>query len=248
MNRIPDPAVPTHVAIIMDGNGRWAIGRGLGRIFGHRKGVEAVRRTVDAARESGVRYLTLFAFSSENWRRPADEVNGIMELIASFIERELDNYHRQNMRFQMIGERHGLGPKVLAALTRAEAQTRDNTGLHVVVAINYGARGELASAMRVLARKVAEGALDPDAIDETMVGEHLDTFGIPDPDLVIRTSGEQRLSNFMLWQAAYAELVFIPCNWPDFDRDMFFEALGEYARRNRRFGAVSSPQAALTDF
>ena len=247
MNKIIDPAIPRHVAIIMDGNGRWALGRGLGRLFGHRKGVEAVRRAVDAARESRISYLTLFAFSSENWKRPADEVDGIMELIATFIHRELDNYHRQNMRFQMIGERSGLSVKILKALEVAEERTRNNTGLHVVVAVNYGSRAEIAGAARALARQVAEGKIDPDDIDEAAIGERLDTAGLPDPDLVIRTSGEQRLSNFLLWQTAYSELVFLPCNWPDFSREMFFEALSEYARRNRRFGALSAPQAALTD-
>ncbi|WP_180901634.1 isoprenyl transferase [Martelella soudanensis] len=247
MNKIVDPAIPRHVAIIMDGNGRWALGRGLGRIFGHRKGVEAVRRTVDAARESGISYLTLFAFSSENWKRPPDEVDGIMELISSFIHRELDNYHRQNMRFQVIGERSGLGPKVLNALEVAEERTRNNTGLHVIVAVNYGARGEIAGALRALARQVAEGKLDPADIDEAAISGNLDTAGLPDPDLVIRTSGEQRLSNFLLWQMAYSELVFLPCNWPDFNRELFFEALSEYARRNRRFGALAEPQVALTD-
>jgi len=247
MNKIVDPAIPRHVAIIMDGNGRWALGRGLGRIFGHRKGVEAVRRTVDAARESGINYLTLFAFSSENWKRPPDEVDGIMELISSFIHRELDNYHRQNMRFQVIGERSGLGPKVLNALEVAEERTRNNTGLHVIVAVNYGARGEIAGAARALARQVAEGKLDPADIDEAAIGSSLDTAGLPDPDLVIRTSGEQRLSNFLLWQTAYSELVFLPCNWPDFNRELFFEALSEYARRNRRFGALAELQVVLTD-
>ena len=248
MNKFVDPALPQHVAIIMDGNGRWANGRGLKRILGHRKGVEAVRCAVDAASSSGVRFLTLFAFSSENWKRPREEVDGIMDLILIFIQRELDNYHRKNMRFQMIGVRDGVGTKVLEALQRAEDLTRNNTGLHVVVALNYGSRGEIAGAARALARQVLEGTITVEDIDEDAVTGSLDTAGLPDPDLIIRTSGEQRLSNFLLWQAAYAELVFLPCHWPDFSRQMFTDALAEYARRNRRFGKVDEPKTALTDY
>ncbi|AJY46676.1 isoprenyl transferase [Martelella endophytica] len=246
MTRFPDSARPEHVAIIMDGNGRWAKGRGLRRILGHRKGVEAVRRTVDAAAESGIGYLTMFAFSSENWKRPEDEVNDIMDMIALFIQRELENYHRKNMRFRMIGERSGLGPKVLNALESAEVRTRDNTGLTVIVAVNYGARAEIARAAAALARDAAAGLIAPDEIDEAMLSGRLDTAGIPDPDLIIRTSGEQRLSNFLMWQGAYSELVFLPCLWPDFSRDIFFEALDEYARRSRRFGGLLEEPSVLT--
>nr|WP_272211499.1 isoprenyl transferase [Marinicella sp. W31]MDC2877390.1 isoprenyl transferase [Marinicella sp. W31] len=246
MTSFADPAKPDHVAIIMDGNGRWASGRGLKRIFGHRKGVEAVRRTVEAARLSGIRYLTLFAFSSENWKRPKDEVSDIMELISIFIHRELQNYHAQNMRFQMIGEREGLGPKVLGALEAAEHLTRGNTGLHVVVAVNYGSRAEIARAAVALAREAVDGRISPDEINEALISGRLDTAGIPDPDLIIRTSGEQRLSNFLMWQSAYSELVFLPCLWPEFSRDMFDEALREYARRTRRFGGVDEPASAMT--
>ncbi|WP_183484686.1 isoprenyl transferase [Martelella radicis] len=246
MTSYADPAKPDHVAIIMDGNGRWASGRGLKRIFGHRKGVEAVRRAVEAARDAKIKHLTLFAFSSENWKRPKDEVSDIMELIAIFIHRELQTYHQQNMRFQMIGEREGLGPKVLGALEAAENLTRDNTGLHVVVAVNYGSRTEIARAAAALAREAVAGRISPDEIDEAMMSGRLDTAGIPDPDLIIRTSGEQRLSNFLMWQSAYSELVFLSCLWPEFSRETFDEALAEYARRSRRFGGVAETAAALT--
>ena len=246
MTPYSDSARPTHVAIIMDGNGRWASGRGLKRVIGHRKGVDAVRSTVEAARDSGVAFLTLFAFSSENWKRPKDEVNDIMEMISFFIRRELEKYHKQNMRFRMIGERSGLGPKVLDALKNAEERTRLNTGLNVVVAVNYGSRSEIARAAASLARDATAGKIKPEDIDEAFFSGRLDTSGIPDPDLVIRTSGEQRLSNFLMWQAAYAELVFLPCLWPDFSRDVFFAALDEYARRNRRFGGLVEGATAMT--
>lgn len=246
MTPYPDSARPAHVAIIMDGNGRWATGRGLKRVIGHRRGVDAVRSTVEAARDSGVGFLTLFAFSSENWRRPKDEVNDIMEMISFFIRRELEKYHKQNMRFRMIGERSGLGPKVLDALESAEERTRANTGLNVVVAVNYGSRSEIVRAAASLARDATEGKIRPEDIDEALLSGRLDTVGVPDPDLVIRTSGEQRLSNFLMWQAAYAELVFLPCLWPDFSREVFFEALDEYARRNRRFGGLSDGATAMT--
>ncbi|PRX05462.1 isoprenyl transferase [Martelella mediterranea] len=246
MTPFADSAKPDHVAIIMDGNGRWANGRGLKRIFGHRKGVEAVRRAVEAARDAEISHLTLFAFSSENWKRPKDEVSDIMDLIAIFIHRELQNYHAQNMRFQMIGERNGLGSKVLGALEYAEELTRNNTGLHVVVAVNYGSRAEIARAAAALAREAVEGRISPDEINEALVSGRLDTAGIPDPDLIIRTSGEQRLSNFLMWQSAYSELVFLPCLWPEFSKDVFDEALREYARRSRRFGDVVQPTAVMT--
>ncbi|MET3599889.1 undecaprenyl diphosphate synthase [Martelella mangrovi] len=216
------------------------------RIFGHRKGVEAVRRAVEAARDAEIGHLTLFAFSSENWKRPKDEVRDIMDLIAIFIHRELQNYHAQNMRFQMIGERNGLGAKVLGALEYAEELTRNNTGLHVVVAVNYGSRAEIARAAAALARDAVEGRISPDEINEALVSGRLDTAGIPDPDLIIRTSGEQRLSNFLMWQSAYSELVFLPCLWPEFSKDVFDEALREYARRSRRFGDVVQPTAVMT--
>ncbi|WP_176083053.1 isoprenyl transferase [Martelella sp. HB161492] len=245
MTKYPNDTVPEHVAIIMDGNGRWANGRGLKRIFGHRKGVDAVKVAVESARDAGVGYLSLFAFSSENWKRPKDEVDSLMGLITIFIRRELANYHRQNIRFRMIGDKNGLSDVVVAALNDAEETTRDNTGLTVIVAVNYGGRAEIARAVADIARDVAAGRLDPEDVGEDAIAARLDTFGIPDPDLIIRTSGEQRLSNFMLWQAAYSEFLFLPGHWPDFSKETFLSALETYARRDRRFGGVVE-RAALT--
>jgi undecaprenyl diphosphate synthase len=218
-------AVPAHVAIIMDGNGRWAAGRGLPRVEGHRRGVEAVRRAVRSAIDLGVRYLTIYSFSSENWRRPAAEVADLMGLL--------------NVRVRIIGERAGLSADIAGLLDEAEERTRSNTGLTLVVAFNYGGRQEILRAVRRLASAVAEGRLAPEAIDFDALSGALDTTGIPDPDLVIRTSGEQRLSNFLTWQTAYAEYVIVPEFWPDFDDDAFRAALDEYHRRDRRFGGLS---------
>ncbi|TCT40381.1 isoprenyl transferase [Martelella mediterranea] len=245
MSHYAAAAKPDHVAIIMDGNGRWANGRGLRRVMGHRKGAEAVRVSVDAARDSGIGYLTLFAFSSENWKRPEDEVNDIMGLIGLFVDRELENYHRQNLRFRMIGERSGLSESVVKSLEKAEKRTESNTGLNVIVAVNYGARAEIAKAVSALAQSVKDGLLKPEEITEAHIARRLDTAGIPDPDLIIRTSGEQRLSNFLLWQAAYSEFVFLPCLWPDFSREMFFDALETYSVRCRRYGGVEEHVKAL---
>ncbi|MDF1607333.1 isoprenyl transferase [Hoeflea sp. YIM 152468] len=238
-------SMPRHVAIIMDGNGRWANARGLPRTAGHRAGVERVRETVRTAAEAGVKYLTLFAFSSENWNRPKEEVSDLMGLLRYFIRRDLAELHRENVRVRVIGCRASVQPDIRALLTEAEDRTRDNTGLSLVIAFNYGSRNELARAARSIAEQVKSGALDPASIDETTLASYVDTVGIPDPDLVIRTSGEQRLSNFLLWQTAYSEFVFMPCLWPDFDRQAFHEALAEYCRRDRRFGAVSAPELAV---
>ncbi|TPW33027.1 isoprenyl transferase [Martelella alba] len=245
MTKYPNDTVPEHVAIIMDGNGRWANGRGFKRIIGHRKGVDAVKVAVESARDAGVGYLSLFAFSSENWKRPKDEVDSLMGLITVFIRRELANYHRQNIRFRMIGDKSGLSDVVVSALDDAEEMTRNNTGLTVIVAVNYGGRAEIARAVKAIAEDVAAGRLKAEDVGEDAIAARLDTFGIPDPDLIIRTSGEQRLSNFMLWQAAYSEFLFLPCLWPDFSRETFLSALETYARRDRRFGSVVE-QAALT--
>ena len=231
---------PVHVAIIMDGNGRWAAERGLPRVEGHRRGVEAVRRTVREAPSLGICYLTLYSFSSENWSRPASEIAELMGLLRHFIRKDLAELHRNNVRVRVIGERHGLEGEIRKLLAEAEEVTRRNTGLTVVVAFNYGARNELARAARTLAREVEAGRLDPTAITEELFSRCLDTAGIPDPDLIIRTSGEQRLSNFLLWQAAYAELVFVPKFWPDFDRAALEAALAEYRSRERRFGGVAA--------
>jgi undecaprenyl diphosphate synthase len=232
---------PEHVAIIMDGNGRWAQARGLPRFEGHRRGVEAVRRAVRAAIDFGIRYLTIYSFSSENWSRPADEVAMLMGLLKRYIRNDLADLHRNDVRVRVIGRRAGLAADIAALLDEAEAVTADNKGLTLVVAFNYGARQEIVEAARRLAREAAAGALDPEAIDEDLFAARLDAAGIPDPDLIIRTSGEQRLSNFLLWQAAYAELVFLPIHWPDFDHATFAAALEQFATRDRRYGGVGAP-------
>ncbi|MBR0555712.1 isoprenyl transferase [Ciceribacter sp. L1K23] len=234
-----DRTPPEHVAIIMDGNGRWANARGLPRTVGHRKGVEAVREAVRVAGDVGIRYLTLFAFSSENWRRPATEINDLFGLLRMFIRRDLAELHAENVKVRVIGDRNNLRDDILPLLIEAEETTRDNTGLTLVIAFNYGARDEIARAAVTLAREVAEGRLPPEALTVEAIGERLDTAGIPDPDVIIRTSGEERLSNFLLWQAAYSELVFVPEYWPDFSREVFLGALDRFAARERRFGGLA---------
>ena len=237
--------IPQHVAIIMDGNGRWANKRGLPRTIGHSKGVEAVRESVRAAGEAGVKYLTLFAFSSENWSRPHSEVNDLLGLLRRFIRRDLAELHRENVRIRVIGDRDNLRGDILPLLVEAEETTRHNTALTLVIAFNYGARDEIVRAVVKLARDVEAGVLKASDIDADMISRNLDTADIPDPDLIIRTSGEERLSNFLLWQAAYSELVFLPDYWPDFDRNLFFDALKIFASRDRRFGGLSSKTAAV---
>ena len=237
-------ALPEHVAIIMDGNGRWANARGLPRAIGHRRGVEAVRETVRAATEAGIKVLTLFAFSSENWRRPEAEITDLFGLLKSFIRRDLAELHREGARIRVIGDRVNLRDDLRLLLQEAEDTTRDNTGLTVVIAFNYGARDEIARAVQGMVRDVQAGLLSLADIDAARITDRLDTAGIPDPDLIIRTSGEERLSNFLLWQAAYSELMFVPEYWPDFGRDAFFAALERYAGRERRFGAVTAPAIA----
>ncbi len=230
---------PEHVAIIMDGNGRWAKARGLPRTLGHRRGVEAVREAVRTARDLGIRYLTLFAFSSENWRRPAEEVGELLRLLKVFIRRDLADLHREGVRVRVIGERENLPRDVRSLLEEAETLTVANDRNILVIAFNYGARDEMARAMRRIAAKVGAGELSADAISPEIVDQHLDTAGIPDPDLIIRTSGELRLSNFLLWQAAYSEFAFLPCLWPDFDRAAFTAAVQDFAMRDRRYGGLS---------
>ncbi|MCV9997172.1 isoprenyl transferase [Pararhizobium sp. YC-54] len=237
--------VPAHVAIIMDGNGRWANSRGLPRTMGHRKGVEAVREAVRTAGEVGIRYLTLFAFSSENWSRPEAEVSDLMGLLKAFIRRDLADLHRQNVRIRVIGDKNNLRGDILPLLLEAEDTTRGNTGITLVIAFNYGSRDEMTRAMQALAVDVAQGRLTADQITPERIASKLDTAGIPDPDLVLRTSGEERLSNFLLWQAAYSELLFIPELWPDFTREVFLDALKTYAGRERRFGGLSQPTLAV---
>jgi undecaprenyl diphosphate synthase len=237
---------PTHVGIIMDGNGRWAKARGLPRFEGHRRGVEAVRRAVRSAIDHDVRYLTIYSFSSENWRRPPDEVAMLMGLLKRFIRNDLADLHQNGVRVRVIGEREGLAPDIRGLLEEAEALTLGNCGLTLVIAFNYGSRHEIVTAARRLAEEIRDGRLDPEAIGEDEFSARLDTADIPDPDLIIRTSGEMRLSNFLLWQAAYAELVFLPIYWPDFDDEAFIAALRQYAGRERRFGAVVAPTAVMT--
>jgi len=236
----PAIAVPRHVAIIMDGNGRWAAARGLPRVEGHRRGVEAVRRTVRAAAEIGIEIVTIFSFSAENWTRPASEIGELMGLLRRFIRNDLADLHKSNVRVRIVGERTGLDPEIARLLSDAEELTRENTGLTLVVAFNYGSRQEMVRAARRIAEQVAAGALKPSDIGMETVGRFLDAPDLPDPDLIIRTSGEQRLSNFLLWQAAYSELVFVPTYWPDFDRATLEAAIREYQQRERRFGGLAA--------
>ena len=231
--------VPTHIGVIMDGNGRWAAARGLPRLEGHRRGVEALRRTVDAAAALGIRFLTVYSFSSENWTRPIQEVSDLLALLKRFIRKDLADLHRNNVRVRVIGERDRLPPDICQLLREAEDLTRANGGLVLVVAFNYGGRQEIAGAVRRIAERVKAGEIDVDAIDPELIAAHLDTVGIPDPDLIIRTSGEQRLSNFLMWQAAYAEFVFLPGHWPEFDRASLEAAVLAYMSRERRFGGIN---------
>jgi undecaprenyl diphosphate synthase len=235
------PGAPRHVAIIMDGNGRWAKARGLPRLEGHRRGVEAVRRTVRAAGNLGIQYLTLYSFSTENWSRPEQEVSDLMGLLKRFIRNDLAELHRNGVKVKIIGRRENLAPDIRILLEEAEDLTRHNQNLTLVIAFNYGSRQEIADAARRLALEVAAGRLDPATIDVDHVTGALDTADVPDPDLVIRTSGEQRLSNFLLWQSAYAEFVFLPIHWPDFDQASLEGALLEFASRDRRYGGLAEP-------
>ena len=223
----------------MDGNGRWASARGLPRSMGHRRGVEAVRDAVRAAADLGIQYLTLFAFSSENWRRPESEVQELMGLLKLFIRRDLADLHKEGVRVRVIGARDNLSSDIRTLLEEAENLTRDNTRQTLIIAFNYGGRDEVARAVRRIAEKFAAGEVALEAVTADYLDEHLDTAGIPDPDLIIRTSGELRLSNFLLWQAAYSEFVFLPCLWPDFDRQAFEEAIADYYGRDRRYGGLS---------
>ncbi|MGD9813958.1 MAG: isoprenyl transferase [Hyphomonadaceae bacterium] len=233
----PAPAdVPRHIAIIMDGNGRWARQRSRPRTFGHHEGVEALRRTVEAAGELGVRYLTVFGFSTENWRRPLDEVNALFDLLRMYVARDLDRLARDGVRVRVIGERRGLADDILRIIDDAERKTAHNDRLNLIIAFNYGGQDEIVRAVRRIAEAAAAGALSPGEIDAAKFEGFLDTADIPPPDLLIRTSGEFRLSNFMLWQAAYAELVFLDVLWPDFDRAALESAIDVYRGRERRFG------------
>ncbi|WP_188054961.1 isoprenyl transferase [Sphingosinithalassobacter sp. CS137] len=230
--------VPRHVAIIMDGNGRWAKARFLPRIAGHRQGVEAVRRVSRAARAAGIEVLTLYAFSSENWRRPEEEISDLMGLLRHFLSSELDDLVAEGVRLRVIGDYHRLAPDLVRMIDQAIARTAAHAGPTLVIALNYGSQAEIASAARQLAEQVAAGTLAPADIDEDRFAAALATQDLPPLDLVIRTSGEQRLSNFLLWQAAYAELLFIDTLWPDFDEAALNDALRQYGRRQRRFGGL----------
>jgi undecaprenyl diphosphate synthase len=229
--------VPRHIAIIMDGNGRWAAARGLPRIVGHRNGAEALRRTIKAATELGIPYLTLFGFSSENWKRPPSEVSDLMGLLRHYLRGEIAELHRNGVRLRIIGDRARLAPDIVTLIDNAEVLTCENTGVNLTVALSYGGRAEIVAAAQAIAREAVARKVDPAAIDERMLGRHLFTADLPDPDLLIRTSGEQRISNFLLWQCAYAELVFTPTLWPDFGRADLEQAIADFGCRERRYGA-----------
>ena len=231
---------PAHVAVIMDGNGRWAKARGLPRTAGHKKGVDAVRRTVEAARELGIGYLTIFSFSSENWRRPEEEVSDLMQLLRFYLRSEIAELHKGGVRLRVIGDRARLSDDINTLIENAEELTKDNRQLTLVVALSYGSRQEITLAARRLAEEVKAGRLDSSAIDEDAFAARLFTTDIPDPDLIVRTSGEKRISNFLLWQAAYAELVFVDTLWPDFTKRDLEAAIEEFHRRERRFGATTA--------
>jgi undecaprenyl diphosphate synthase len=235
---LPNVRAPRHVAIIMDGNGRWAAKRGLGRLSGHQRGAETLRRVVEACPDFGVEILTLYAFSTENWRRPIEEVSGLMNLFRRYLRREAAELVEKGVRLRFIGDRTRLAPDLQAMMASVERQTSGGQRLTVVIAINYGGRAEIAAAARTLAAEVAAGTRRPEEVTEEALASALTTADLPDPDLVIRTSGEQRISNFLLWQCAYAEFVFVPELWPDFDRAAFERALGAFGNRERRFGAV----------
>lgn len=238
--------IPEHIAIIMDGNGRWAKGQGLPRSAGHKKGVETLRQVVRTSGEVGVKYLTLFAFSSENWNRPAEEVGFLMGLLKTFVKRDLEKLHNENVRVTVIGGRENLQADILKLLLEAEETTAQNTGLNLVIAFNYGARDEIARATRKITADVKSGILDIENIDEDCLSSYLDTSSIPDPELIIRSSGEQRLSNFLLWQAAYSEFIFVDELWPDFSKDVYLRAINTYKGRERRFGGVLPEKVAAT--
>jgi len=230
------PTTPTHIALIMDGNGRWAKQRGLPRIAGHRKGKEAARKIIEAAAERNIRYLTLFAFGTDNWQRPEDEVHQLMELFLLALQDEVEDLHKNNIRIRFIGERERFNADLLEGIESAERLTRENTGMCLIVAVSYSGRWDITQAAKSLANKVKCNEITPEEIDSTMLSSFLSTADIPEPDLFIRTSGEKRVSNFLLWELAYTELFFTDVLWPDFDQDDLDEAIAFYATRERRFG------------
>jgi len=235
-------ALPQHVAIIMDGNGRWAKARGLPRIAGHRRGAEAARRAVTAAAELGIPYLTLFGFSSENWKRPTAEIHDLMVLLRHYLYGEIAELHRSGVRLKVIGQLARLAPDIVGLIEHAENLTRDNSKITLTIALSYGGRAEIVAAVQAIVAQVACGALAADQVDENCIARHLFTANIPDPDLLIRTSGEQRISNFLLWQCAYSELVFTKTLWPDFSRRDLEQAIDEFCDRERRYGASVGPR------
>ena len=235
--------IPRHIAIIMDGNGRWALTRGLPRVAGHRAGIAAVRRTVESCCELGVELLTLYAFSAENWQRPKAEVEMLMDLLAEFLVTETPRLAANGIRVKILGRTGDLPPAIQAGLHALEARTDEQRRLRLNLALSYGGRQELVDAVRAIARGVADGAYEPDGIDERLIADHLYTAGLPDPDLVIRTSGEMRLSNFLLWQTSYSEFYITPTLWPDFSRDDLQRAIDAYRRRERRFGRTPDADA-----
>lgn len=232
--------IPRHLGVIMDGNGRWAKQRGKRRTEGHVEGVKALRGMVEHCITYGVQYLTVFSFSSENWSRPTDEISFIFNLLRRFVASDLQRLIRNNVKVRIIGSRQGLDSSLVRLIEDVEAKTADNTGLVLVVAFNYGSKIEIVAAARHLAREVAAGRLQPDDIDEARFGDALYTAGIPDPDIILRTSGEQRLSNFLLWQSAYSEFVFVEEHWPDFDEASFVRVLEAFTQRDRRFGGIGA--------
>jgi undecaprenyl diphosphate synthase len=235
---------PRHVAVIMDGNGRWAAERGLPRVEGHRQGVETVRQVVEASIELGITHLTLFSFSSENWSRPEQEIYDLFGLLRRFVRRDLAELHKNGVKIRVVGSRNGLEDDILRMLDDAVELTKDNTTLTLVIAFNYGGRDEIARAAQRIAEDAKKGILAPEDVTQDGFAAYLDTAGLPDPDLLIRTSGELRLSNFLLWQLAYAEFVFVDAYWPDFTKEQFEAAIAEYQRRNRRFGGRSARSTA----
>lgn len=232
--------IPKHLAVTMDGNGRWAVSRGQPRTEGHRVGIDALRRLVQYAISYNIEYITVFSFSSENWSRPKEEINFIFGLMRRFVEADLEKLVRNNVKIRVIGDRDGLDKQVISLIDRAETATASNNGLTLVIAFNYGGKAEIVSAVRRLAHKVASGEVDPDEIKESDVSNAMYAADIPDPDVLLRTSGEQRISNFLIWQAAYSELVFIDDYWPDFDENAFVRVLEEFSRRERRFGGIEA--------
>jgi undecaprenyl diphosphate synthase len=234
---------PRHVAIIMDGNGRWAAARGLPRSAGHKVGVDALRRAVKAAADLGIEFLTIYSFSSENWQRPAAEVSFLLDLLRRFIQQDVAELHRSGVKIKIVGDRENLEPGIVSLLDEAERLTKDNSKLNLVVAFNYGSRQEISRAVLAIAAKVVAGDIAVSDISPELISAHLDTCGIPDPDVLIRTGGEQRISNFLLWQCAYTEFVFVDEFWPDFTHEIFARALDEFRGRDRRFGGIQAQTA-----